>query len=54
MLLSQIVEEVLIFEDKIEISLKITMKDFLKYAQEMSIKEEKTKTLVNDSKNGYS
>lgn len=54
MLLSQIVEEVLIFEDKIEISLKITMKDFLKYAQEMSIKEEKTKALVNASKNGYS
>lgn len=54
MLLSQIVEEVLVFEDKIEISLKITMKEFLKYAREMSTNEEKTKTLVDHCKKGYS
>lgn len=54
MLLSQIVEEVFVFEDKIEISLKITMKEFLKYAREMSTNEEKSKALVNHCKKGYS
>ena len=52
MLLSQIIESVLVFEDKIEIKLRITMKNFLKYAQEMTPNDEKYNQLVNPSKTG--
>lgn len=53
MLLSQIIESVLVFEDKIEIKLRITMKNFLKYAQEMTPNDSKYNQLVNPSKTGY-
>ena len=53
MLLSQIIESVLVFENKIEIKLRITMKNFLKYAQEITPNDSKYNQLVNPSKTGY-
>ena len=53
MLLSQIIESVLVFEDKIEIKLRITMKNFLKYAQEMTPNDGIYNQLVNPSKTGH-
>ena len=53
MLLSQIIESVLVFEDKIEIKLRIRMKNFLKYAQEMTPNDGIYNQLVNPSKTGH-
>lgn len=65
MLLSQVIEEVIVFADKIEIKLKIEMEEFLKYAKDVSEKRRKelknvekgissANHLVNYCKRGYS
>ena len=51
MLLSQIIDEVLVFADKIEIKLKIEMKEFLKYAKDVT---EKRRKELKDVKSGNS
>lgn len=47
MLLSQVIEEVVVFADKIEIKLKITRNQFLKYAKDVSEKIRKELKLAN-------
>ncbi|MDO5555571.1 MAG: recombinase family protein [Clostridia bacterium] len=54
MLLAQIIDEILIYREKIEIKLKIIMEEFLKYAKELKVDDIKSKKIIADyCKNGY-